>query len=618
MPLVYAGTALRVDLTEGQWQAQEISDDTVQEYLLGSGLAAKLYYEEMDPSVGPLDPESPLYVFNGLLAGTFAPTGCRSSWCGRSPLTGIWNEANMGGYWGAELRFSGYDGLIFTGRAEEPVYLWIDGREGLVELRSAAHVWGKGHYETDELLRAETDPKAQVASIGPAGENGVRFASVMSGVRGHERAAGRGGVGCVMGSKNFKAIVVRGREKPKYHDLKAFREFVKESNAYIKENSIGLTKLGTPGGVIPTERMGDLALSNWRLGNWDGAERIAGERLAEGPWVKHTHCFACPIGCGKEVHLKEGPYAGVQGHGPEYETLGGFGGNLLNDDLESICKVNEMCNDLGLDTISTSGVIAFAMEAYEKGLLTAEDTDGIELTWGNAEAIVDLVAKIVRREGLGDLLADGVRTAAQEVGGGSKEFAIHVKGLETPYHDPRGFVSIGLNYATGVRGGCHLEALSYWNGYGIIFPGIGPSEVLDRLTSTPEQVKMAYDFQNYMSTYNPLGICKFIFKGKVGPEMVVGLVNRATGWDWTPERLMYLGDRLFQLKRLINLRLGITAADDTLPKRLLSEPRPTGSAAGAVPNLDFMLPLYYEMRGWTEDGEPAQARLESLGLERVH
>jgi len=614
MSLVYAGKILRIDLTDERWEEKEIAEETVRSYLLGSGLAAKLYHDEMDPSVAPLDPANPLYVFNGLLTGTFAPTGCRSSWCGRSPLTGIWNEANMGGHWGAELRFSGYDGLVFTGRAEKPVYLWIDGQTDQVKLCSAEHLWGKDHFETVELLRAETDPKAQVASIGPAGENGVRFAGVTSGVRGHERLAGRGGMGCLMGAKNLKAIVVRGKKKPQYYDLKAFRQFVKTTNATIKENSIGMSQFGTAGGVVATEQYGDLPLSNWRQGSWDDAERISGQRIHESIWVKHTFCFACPIGCGKEIEIKNGPYAGVRAHGPEYETLAGLGGNLLNNDLESIAKLNEMCNVYSLDTISASGVIAFAMEAYEKGLLTSEQVDGLDLSWGNADAIIALVEKIVRREGIGDLLADGVRVAAQELGPNTEALAIHVKGMEVPCHDPRGFVSMAVNYATAGRGACHLESLSYWNGYGLTLPDLGYPEVIDRFDSSPEQVRMAYDWQNYMSVYNPLGLCKFIVKGKVGPEITVGLINRALGWNWTTEDLLQMGAKLFQLKRLINVRLGVTAADDTLPQRFLTEPRPSGSAAGVLPDLAAMLPLYYELRGWTADGEPSQERLETLGL----
>ena len=315
MPYTNAGRLLRVDLGQGAHRAESIEDAELRRYLLGSGLAAHIYLREMDPALEPLDPANPLLAFNGLLTGTFSPTGCRSSWCGRSPLTGIWNEANMGGHWGAELRFAGYDGLIVTGRAAGPVYLWIHSDE--VEIRPAAHVWGLDHFAAFEKLRAETDPKAQIACIGPAGENQVVLANVMQGGQDHARTAGRGGMGALMGAKNLKAIVVRGKEKPTYPDMKAFRDFVRDINAFIQENSVGMSQLGTAGGVPATEATGDLPLKNWTLGSWaEGAARVSGQAIAETIFTRHTHCFACPIGCGKNVEIEEGPYGGVQGHGP--------------------------------------------------------------------------------------------------------------------------------------------------------------------------------------------------------------------------------------------------------------------------------------------------------------
>ena len=394
MPLVYAGKFLRIDLGTGAVAAEPIDDQVVRQFLLGSGYAARLFHDEMDPDRRWDDPASPLYVFNGLLSGTFAPTGCRSSWCARSPLTGIWGEANMGGHWGAELRFAGYDGLVITGRADRPVTLWVDGTKGLVELRDASHLWGKNHYEVYDLIRSETDPKAQVACIGLAGEKLVRYAAVMQGGIEHARTAGRAGMGAVMGSKNLKAIAVRGKDRPEYYDAKGFRDTVKSANASIKENSLGMSLLGTAGGVPNTERYGDLPLRNWRDGSWDKALDISGQRIQETIFERHTFCFACPIGCGKTVKIDDGPWAGTRGHGPEYETLGGFGGMLLNADLNSIAHINMLCNDYGLDTISTSASIAFAMEAYEKGMLTADDVDGLDLTWGNAAAIVTCVHRL--------------------------------------------------------------------------------------------------------------------------------------------------------------------------------------------------------------------------------
>jgi aldehyde:ferredoxin oxidoreductase len=612
MPTVYTGKILRVDLSSGAHQIEEIQEADVRRYLLGSGLAAKIYYQEMDPGLDPLDSASPLLAFTGLLTGTFSPTGCRSSWCGRSPLTGIWNEANIGGHWGAELRFAGFDGLIVTGRAAEPVYLWI--HEGQVEIRPATHLWGRDHYETFEQIRAETDPRAQMAVIGQAGENLVRIAAVMQGGQDHARAAGRGGMGALLGSKNLKAIVVRGKAKPTYADMKAFRDLVRERNKMIKDNSLAMSQLGTPGGVLATERTGDMPLKNWTEGSWpEGADRISGQRIAETIFDRHTHCFSCPIGCGKNVRIDDGPHAGLYGHGPEYETLAGFGGNCQCDDLNAIARMNDLCNRYGLDTISTSSVIAFAMESYEKGLLPAGQTGGLDLTWGNAAAMIELVEAIALRQGLGDLLADGVRAAAARLGPQAEAFAIHVRGLELPYHDPRAFVSMAANYATAVRGACHLESLSYWMGYGSRWDGWYDPDDFDPHDSQGKG-QVAVDFQNCMGLYNALGLCKFIAKGKVAPSHLAELANVALGWDQSTEDLLRVGERLFNLKRLINLRLGSTAADDTLPRRLLAEPRPSGGAKGVLPDLDLMLSDYYQARGWTSEGLPSSDKLAELGL----
>jgi aldehyde:ferredoxin oxidoreductase len=611
---VYAGKLLRIDLTSGAQRVEPIDEAEVRRYLLGSGLAAKIYYEEMEPSLDPLDPASPLLAFNGLLTGTFSPTGCRSSWCGRSPLTGIWNEANMGGHWGAELRFAGFDGAIVRGRAAEPVYLWI--HDGQAEIRQASHLWGLDHFETFERLRAETDPKAQVACIGPAGENLVRFACVMQGGMEHARTGGRGGMGALMGSKHLKAIVVRGKDRPQYPEAKAFRSFVREINQFIQKNSLSMSQLGTAGGVPATERTGDLPLKNWTLGSWEEeAARISGQRIAETIFARHTHCYACPIGCGKNVRIEAGPYAGVEGHGPEYETLAGFGGNCQCDDLNAIARMNDLCNRYGLDTISTSGALAFAMEAHERGLISREESGGLALKWGDAAVMIEAIQAIAHRKGIGALLADGVRAAAARIGPEAEAFAIYVKGMEMPYHDPRAFVSMAANYATASRGGCHLEALSYWLGYGTRWEGwYAPDEWEDH--DSAGKGKVAADFQNYMAVYNPLGICKFIIKGKVEPQHTAELVNAALGWHWTAGDLLQTGERLFNLKRLINLRLGVTGADDTLPKRLLTEPRPSGAAAGVLPNLASQLKEYYQARGWSGAGVPSPERLAALGLAR--
>jgi len=604
----FAGRWLRINLSKGTVEEETFTGEEVRRWLLGSGIAAHLFYEGLDPSLDPLDPASPLLIFNGLLTGTFAPAAARTSWCGRSPLTAIWNESNVGGHWGAQLRFAGFDGLVVTGRAAAPAYLWIE--DGAVEIRDAAHLWGLGTFEAHDRLREETDREAQVACIGPAGENLVRLAGVMVGGRAHNRAAGRGGMGAVMGSKNLKAIVVRGRGKPAYPAPDRLREVVRRANRLIRQRSEGMSLTGTAGGIPGAERFGGMPLKNWQEGSWpEGARAISGQAIRETIWVRDTHCFACPVGCGKAVQVASGPYAGEVLEGPEYETLCGFGGNLLIDDLETLATINGRCNDLGLDTISTSGAIAFAAEAVERGLISPEEAEG--LTWGDPRPVLALVEQIARREGLGALLADGVRAAADRLGPEAATFALHVKGLEPAYHDPRAFVDMGLNYATASRGACHLESGTYWRGYGIEWPGWqeGPR---DRFASDAATVRLVIAFQDLLAVYNPLGLCKFMVKGGMDPAWTAELVSAATGWDWSADDVMRTGERIFNLKRRINLRLGVTRADDTLPHRFLHEPRPSGTAAGTLPDLEAMLPLYYQLRGWDAQGRPTEERLETL------
>jgi len=611
MPYSYAGKLLRLDLSSSEWRVEDIQDTLVEKYLLGGGLAAKIYHDEMDPRRGPLDPESSLILIIGALSGTVLPTSCRLCICGRSPLTGIWNEATVGGYWAAQLRAASYDGLVLTGRAEEPVYIWV--ADDTIEIRPAGHLWGLDTHETAAKIREETDPRAEVACIGPAGENLASMAAMMFGGK-DSRAAGRGGMGAVMGSKNLKAVAVRGSQTPEYHDRKGLLESVREANAFIKENSLGMTQFGTSGGIITTEKVGDLAIQNWRLGSWEeGAPKITGERMAETILTGNYRCHACPIGCGREIEIKEGPYAGLIGSGPEYETIIGFGPLCLNDDLESIAAMNDLCNRHGLDTISTSGTIAFAMEAWEKGLLDVKSTGGLDLSWGNTDSMIRLIDMIANREGLGDVLADGTRSAAGRLGHNSIEWTVQVKGLELPYHDPRAFTSMALGYATANRGGDHLETMTYWHEYGKVWPDMGYVDPPDKLVSEGK-AKLVYDFQNFLGVFNGLGLCKFIAKGGVGPQLVAEWVNLALGWDWTVADVLFVGERLFNLKRLINVRWGVSRKDDILPLRMLAHARPSGSAKGNLPHLGKMLYEYYAVRGWSEEGIPTKEKLEELGL----
>lgn len=611
MPYSYAGRLLRLDLGHGHWRTEAIDDQLVRKYLLGGGLAARIFYQEMEPSRDALSPDSSLIWMSGVLSGTVLPTSCRLCLCGRSPLTGIWNEATVGGYLAAQLRAASYDGLVVTARAPEPVYVWI--ADDTVEVRPATHLWGLDTMETAAAIRAETDPQAQVACIGPAGEKLSCIASVMIGGT-DARAAGRGGMGAVMGSKNLKAIAVRGTGKPDYYDRQGLLRSIREANATIRENSLAMTQFGTSGGIITTEQVGDMAIQNWRLGSWEeGAPQITGERMAATILTGNYRCHACPIGCGREIEIREGPFAGLQGSGPEYETVIGFGPLCLNDDLESISAMNDLCNRYGLDTISTSGTVAFAMEAWEKGLLDSQDTGGLDLSWGNTESMMRLIEKIGQRKGLGDILADGTRAAAEHLNANSIEFAVQVKGMELPYHDPRAFTSMALGYATANRGGDHLETMTYWHEYGKQWPDLGYVDPPDKLSSE-SKARMVYDFQNLMQVFNGLGLCKFIAKAGVGPQLLAEWANLALGWEWDVADVLLAGERLFNLKRLINARWGISRKDDVLPPRMLTHPRPSGSAKGNLPHLGKMLHEYYQARGWSEDGLPTPEKLEELGL----
>ncbi len=609
--MAHSGKFFRLDLNSAAVTVETIPEDISRKYLMGSGFAAYLFLHEMDPGMDALDPASPLYVFNGLLSGYTAPTGCRSSWCGRSPLTGIWNEANMGGHFGGELKKTGWEGFVITGKAQNPVYLYID--DDTIELRPAQHLWGKGTFETYDLLLAETNPKARAAVIGPAGENLVLFSAVIQGGRSHSRAAGRGGMGAVLGSKNLKAVVVHGSQKSMPSDIDGFREYVKATNKRIKTATAGMSKFGTAGGVEGAEAVGDFPIRNWAAGSWeDGATAIAGQTMQQHYPVKQTFCFACPIGCGKQVETLEEDGSSLKREAPEYETLGGFGGLLEVGNIERIIRANDYCNDMGLDTISASTVAAFAYEALEKGLIGLEEVEHQPFVFGSDQGLMHLLDLITTRRGAGAYLADGVRKAAEYLGRGAEVYAIHVKGLELANHDPRAINSMAVGYATASRGGCHLETLSYWTIYGLKAPWT-QAEVKDRF-SPEEAALQAVDFQNYFSAYNPLGLCKFISKTTLDAADLALFVQLLTGWDFSAEEYILIGERLFNLKRLINLRYGVDREEDTLPPRLLNEPRPDGLAAGKLPDLPLLLDQYYTLRGWTLNGKPLPETLNRLGL----
>jgi aldehyde:ferredoxin oxidoreductase len=581
-------------------------------YYGGCGLAARLYMD-LPALPAPTEPAAPLYIIPGLVTGTLASSACRIVFCGRSPLTGIWNEATAGGFFGAELRFAGWDGIILTGRAARPSLLWIE--DDKAALLPAESLWGLETLEAAEQVRALTDRRAQTAVIGPAGERLLPMANVMLG--GDDcRAAGRGGMGAVMGSKSLKAIAVRGHGRPVYAHDADFKALVRESNAKMKEAYVGLGKLGTGGGLLNAAKAGDLPVKNWVGGAWmEGAQKITGATMAErGLIAKNFHCHACPVGCTQHLHVPSGPYAGREGHAPEYETLAGFGANCLNDDLDAIITANERCNRLGLDTISASGAIAFALEAGERGMIGPELAGGRELRWGDAATIVALVDEIGAGQGFGAFLGRGVRAMANDLGPAAVAFAPHAKGMEMPYHDPRAEISMAANYASGNRGACHLSSLSYSAMWGFSIPGVYQPDPFDRHKNEGKG-RMAAEWQNFMSAVNALGTCKLVCKTIIDPPLAARWLQLAVGWeDATPAEVLQTGERIFNLERLINARFGISAQDDILADRFVKDAHPDGSSAGVLPDMTLIMRDYYATRGWDARGQPTTEKLRQLSL----
>lgn len=600
---------LEIDLNSGQTATQEIDKVRLTKFFAGSGLAASILFDLLNPDLDPFHPDSPLIFMTGLLTGIPVPCGCRISVCAKSPL-GIWGEANAGGYWGPELKFTGFDGLLIKGKADKPVYLYITPRGA--EIREAKDLWGKGTFLTTEKLLALTDPKAQVAAIGPAGENLSFMAAIVTGGA-EARVMARTGLGAVMGSKNLKAVVVRGDKKPYIYDASILHETTKEFSAHLKFVE-SLSKIGTAALIESKEAIGALPIKNFTLFHWDKAPKISGPTMVAEFLTKHYGCYSCPIRCGKEVKTSKGPYAGYSGHGPEYETLASLGSLILNDDLTAIINLNCLLNDLGLDTMSAGVTGAFAIEAFTKGLL--KETDGLDLEWGNTQAIWSLMEKIARRQGVGEIFADGVRKAAQILGQETYEFALHSKGLEVSLSNPTPTVSLALSWATSNRGACHLEGFSHQVEGGVPYPEAGYNGPMKGTTGEGKG-KLTALMQNYMAVFNSLGLCKFLFFARVSHEMLGQWIKGLTGWELSSSNLMEVGDRLYNLKRSYNVLLGIDHKADIVAPRILQNLRPNEPlAAGEKLFLD-MRQEYYAFRGWDEKGIPRREKLLSLGLEKA-
>lgn len=598
----WVGKILRVNLTDGTIKKENLNIKDATLYLGARGLGSKIMMEEVDPKIEPFDSGNKLIFMTGPLTGTLAACPGRYEVVTKAPLTGTIGASNSGGHFGPELKFSGYDGIIFEGKSNKPVYLYINDDE--VELRNADFLWGKTVFETTDELLEETMEDARVACIGPAGEKKVLFATIMND---KHRAAGRSGLGAVMGSKKLKAVVVRGTNSVKVAKPGEFMETCKDARKKLKEHPVtgeGLAVYGTEVLVNILNQTQALPTRNWRDGGYfKDADDTSGEALTEKYLVRNKGCFGCSIGCGRITRIKDGPFKGF-GEGPEYEAGWAYGADCGVKDLAAISKANFICNELGLDPITMGSTIACAMEMYEKEILTKEEL-GRELPFGDAESIVEFTKMTGLREGFGNVMAEGSYRMAEKLG--HPELSMSVKKQEMPAYDARGVQGMGLEYATSNRGGCHVR------GYLTSPEVLGIPEKLDPLATTDKAVWLK-TFQDLTGVIDSAGICLFT-SFAIGLPEISSMLRSALGLDYSDEDILQIGERIWNLEKIFNIEAGFTSKDDNLPPRLLKEPLTSGPAKGKVVELDIMLKEYYEVRGWNKEGVPTKEKLGELSIE---
>ncbi len=609
----YMGRILRVNLASGAIATEALDAQMARDYIGGTGLGVRLAYDEIPPECDPFGPANKVIIATGPMTATPLATASRFQVVFKSPLTDILCDSSSGGFWGVDFKRAGFDVLIIEGQSERPVYLWIN--DGAVELRDASQVWGRDCFETQELLTADVaEPKARVMCIGRGGELQSLHGCLLNG---EGRTPGRGGGGAVFGAKKLKAIVVRGTLPFPVADTDTLK---------LQCRKLAKGELGRNPGMEPYEQngtaawlkaswaIGDVPVRNWKIGEWkEGCLELCGHHMTETILTKRSACYRCPMACGRVVRVADGPFA-FEGPGPEYETLAALGTNTMVGNLEAAAYAGHLCNIYGIDTISTGAAIAWAMECFETGLLSTDDTDGIELTFGSAEALIAAVEKAGKVEGkLGKLLAMGVKRAAESVGSGSADFACHSKGMETAMHDPRAFSSMYATYATGPRGACHLHGQSMNYEGEDALPEWGLA-AFDPEEKTKGKGRIADVARAHFEIFNSMVICAFLPGGyPMSPDDLADFLNLATGAGYTGEELHTIGRRISTLHRAYNNRCGITRADDTLSKRQLSAVD-EGAVKGYAPDFDGILDDYYESAGWDEQGRPTRETLEALGL----
>jgi aldehyde:ferredoxin oxidoreductase len=611
----FTGKILHVDLTRRTTEVEEPNEAFYRRYLGGSGFVGYYLLKLVPKGADPLGPENVLVIAGGAMTGVPLAGAGRNAVGAKSPLTGGYGEADVGGFFGAELRHAGYDAVVVTGQAGRPVYLWI--HDGEVEIRPAEHLWGMTTLDCQRTVREELgEPRARLAMIGPGGEKMVRYACVINDVK---HAAGRTGLGAVMGAKNLKCVAARGTMAVPLADEDGVRELARWMGRNWREKSLSMHELGTPGGLVGLSREGRLPTRNFQDGQFEGAEKIGGEALRDTILIDTGGCYACPIRCKRVVKVDDGSYhVDPDFGGPEYETIGAFGSNCGVDDLRAISKANELCSAYGLDTISTGMAVSFAMECYENGLLTTEDSGGLELNFGNAEAMVELTRMICEREGLGDLFAEGPTRAAQEIGNGAEAYVLDVKKQPFPMHECRTRHGQALGYAVSPTGADHMH--NFWDGSLAREPVGEGLRSLGIYESVPETVLdatkvRAYTFSvNLRWIDNMIGCCMFIPWSR---DQRVQIIRAITGWETNVWELMVAGQRCVTMARAFNLREGLTRAGDVLPPRM-EVPHVSGTVneKPVEPQvLDDAVTLFYGMMGWDEQtGEPTRSKLEELDI----